>query len=118
LFSKLTICGTAKVHIGIDKPVAAVATFAGCIIFEKFHQPAAFRAIGLEYGPRLPVLCILSWAFHFNFPCRNSIKLIEEKYSSFLDTILPEPVCRRLDLDQNGQKNGKKGLFFWAAYTR
>jgi hypothetical protein len=65
LFGKLAIRGAAEIHLRIQKTVAAVAAFAGGIIFEKFNRFGAFGAIGFKDGAWHPVLCILTRTFHF-----------------------------------------------------
>jgi hypothetical protein len=64
LFGELAVCGASEVHIGIDKSVAAVRAFSGGVILEKFDAFSALRASGFKNGSWLPVLGILSRAFH------------------------------------------------------
>jgi hypothetical protein len=45
--------------------VTTATALAGRVIFKKFNQLAALGAIYLKNRTGLPVLCILSWTFHF-----------------------------------------------------
>jgi hypothetical protein len=64
LFGKLAVGGTAEIHFRIDEAVTAAAALAGGVVFEKFDRMVALWTFDLKNGPRLPILGILSRAFH------------------------------------------------------
>ena len=64
LFGILTIGCTTEIHVRIDKPVAALTTFSGGVIFEELHGVTTFWALGFKDGIRFPEAAVLSGAFH------------------------------------------------------
>ena len=74
LFGILAIRCTAKIHIRINKPVAAVSAFSGRIVFEKFDGMITFRAFYIKNCSGLPVLCVLPGTFHRSYPFSISFK--------------------------------------------
>jgi hypothetical protein len=44
LFGELAVRGTAEVQFGINKTVAAMAAFSGCIVFVKLDHMIALGA--------------------------------------------------------------------------
>jgi hypothetical protein len=70
----LTIGGTAKIHPWVNKPVTTVTAFAVGIVFVKLNRLSAFGTVYVKYGFGLPVLHILTGAFHVIAPPSLSIK--------------------------------------------
>jgi hypothetical protein len=70
----LTIGGTAKIHPWVNKAVSTVTAFAGGIVFIKLHRLSTFGTVYVEYGFALPVLHILTGAFHLVAPPSLSIR--------------------------------------------
>jgi anthranilate/para-aminobenzoate synthase component II len=68
LFGKLAVRRASEIHVGIDKTVLAVRAFAGGVVLEKFNTVAALRTFGFKNRSWLPVLGILSRAFHIYCP--------------------------------------------------
>jgi hypothetical protein len=64
LLSILTIGGTAKIHLWIQKLVPTVLAPASGVVLEEFHPMTTFGARGLKDGPRFPVTAVLSRTFH------------------------------------------------------
>jgi hypothetical protein len=75
-----TVGGTAKVHTGVQKTVAALLASTGSIIFKKLYLITTVRAFYLIDGSWLPVATVLSRAFH----CVVSFCLV----------IFPQPVAQ------------------------
>jgi len=83
--------------------VTATSAFSRRIIFKKFNLLAALGAIYLKNRAGLPILSVLSWAFHFlYFPYSpNEEDMLNSKELLLLITILPNITAQCLDLNQN-----------------
>jgi hypothetical protein len=64
----LAIGGAAKIHVGVEKLVAAFSASSGGVILEKLHLAPTLGALGFKDGTRLPVATILSRTFHRFYP--------------------------------------------------
>jgi hypothetical protein len=86
--------------------VAAIAAFAGGIVFEKFYRVIASRALYIKNCTGLPILGVLPWAFHGGYPFVLNLKLIGSRffYESLSDRII-------YYLDLNQKLNKKRALW-------
>jgi hypothetical protein len=64
LLGVLAISGATEVHFGVDETMPAMAASARGVIFEKLHMAAALGAFDVKNGIRIPVLGVLTRAFH------------------------------------------------------